>query len=54
MVWNNNNKKDIEQLQLTVAQLIEVVNTQAVMIEELKLNNNQGRVVFRGFGFKEE
>ena len=44
------NNKRIETLELTVAQLIEVVNTQSSLIEELKLNNNQGRVVFRGFG----
>ena len=44
------NNKRVENLELTVAQLIEVVNTQAVMIEELK-NNNGGRVVFKGFGY---
>ena len=45
------NNKRVENLELTVAQLIEVVNTQAVMIEELKNNNNNGRVVFKGFGY---
>lgn len=47
------NNKRVENLELTVAQLIEVVNTQAVMIEELK-NNNGGRVVFKGFQYGQD
>lgn len=48
------NSKEIEQLQLTVAQLIQVVNEQSVAIEQLQQQLPQSRMVFKGFGHTNE
>ena len=47
------NNKSIENLELTLAQLINVVNEQTIELQALR-QQDMNRVVFRGFGFKEE
>ena len=46
----NKDKERIANLEEMVVQLINAVNTQAEQLEELKLNSNPGRMVFKGFG----
>ena len=54
MFGNNKNTERIQNLEEMVVQLITTVNSQAELIEELQLNSNPGRVVFKGFGHKSE
>ena len=54
MFGNNKDKERIANLEEMVVQLINAVNTQAEQLEELKLNNNHGRMVFKGFGHTNE
>ena len=47
------NNKRVEQLELTLAQLITLVNEQTIVIQQLQQQKDT-KMVFRGFGFKEE
>ena len=43
--------KRVDNLEQVVAQLVQVVNEQTLVIQELQGNNN--RIVFKGFGHKD-